>query len=124
MSTPPHFSGSASPSAKRVCWGPRGDTPTIDLAQPYPHSCVTLDVAQARPWLSPKRRRKKVLKPVWCGWEALFHCVWGWGWREGDLGRGQQAGQEELVLGQGLGGGRAAPRPVGKEKLRLAPTET
>lgn len=36
----------------------------------------------------------------------------------------QQAGQEGLALGQGMYEGRAAPRPVGKEKLRLAPVET
>lgn len=49
-------------------------------------------------------------------------CVGGWG--VGYLDRGQQAGQEELALGQGMGGGRAAPRPVGKEKLRLDPVGT
>lgn len=50
----------------------------------------------------------------------LYFTVCGVGY----LDRGQQAGQEELALGQKMGGGRAAPRPVGKEKLRLDPVGT
>lgn len=42
----------------------------------------------------------------------------------GGLERGQQAGQEGLEGGKGLGRGRAAPRPVGKRILGLIPAGT
>lgn len=85
---------------------------------------MTLDKAQAVSGSAPSDGGRRLQSQQSAGWEALFHCVWGGGWGVGYLDRGQQAGQEELALGQKMGGGRAAPRPVGKEKLRLDPVGT
>ena len=81
-------------------------------------------MAQAVSGSAPSDGGRRLQSQQGAGWEALFHCVCVGGWGGGYLEGGQQAGQEELALGQGTGGRRAAPRPVGKEKLRLATVGT
>lgn len=111
------FQASVSPCIKLVCCGLRGDTPAPVLAQPHPGCCVTLHVAQAVSGPAPGDGGRRLRSQQSAGWEALFHCG-------GSLDRGQQARQEGTALEQGLGRGRAAPGPVGKEKLRPARVET
>lgn len=81
---------------------------------------MTLDVAQKASGSAPSDAERRFQNEQGAGWEAFISlCVGGRG-----LERGQQAGQEGLEGGKGLGRGRAAPRPVGKRILGLIPAGT
>lgn len=81
---------------------------------------MALDVVQKVPGSAPSDAERRFQDEQGAGWEAFISlCVGG-----GGLDRGQQAGQEGLEAGKGLGRGRAAPRPVGKRTLGLIPAGT